>query len=391
MTLPISAALTANLIYDKEHHASLSAPDDAWENNRMFHVFTYVAETWSSDAAWDEQDDGLIFNPQSSLIGSARSTHDLAINADGKLSHALWLFCIVVALFAARSQWRASFGDLIEENGPEGTASLTRFKARLINVQRYIERIHDGDSVDGDVEGGGNLGSTSPPFPHPVLELDYDTESDHVAQPVQVQARPTIAPRGTSTSITAGLDSGNPRVVVGQTLGAGPRDPEISKRFSPIPHASHALSQSPFISCPPTLPATEQSYQETPSFSMDRTTGQRDRSPSAEGERPPKRVRSGSDSVVVDRLGRTTPECTRRQGQHRDASDEDDIQTTDDDATHQMALLLARTVVGLCRDRYRPPTVRQGQRGVGMTAAELGDVLDVRVFPPSLIRLSVVA
>jgi len=122
---------------------------------------------------------------------------------------------------------------------------------------------------------------------------------------------------------------------------------------------------------------------------VDHTTGysaQRDRSRSAERERPPKRARRYSDSVVanrVDRLGRATPGFARegRNRQVRDAyaSDEDDVRmVADDDATqtHRVALSLARIVVGLCHDRYRPPTLGGEQRGIGMTAAELGELLD---------------
>lgn len=391
----------------------------AWENNinRLLRVFTHVAGVWSSDATWDEQDDGLVFNPQSPPTGtvpfltddmSVRLSHDLVINSDGKMSHTLWLFCILVALFAVRSHLGTSFGDLIErvEDCPECITSLTEFKARLISVQGCVERlrhIHDGDSVDGDVEGDSNHGSTSsPPFnPHLApssLNLDYDTESDDLAQP-----GPAIEPRGTLTSITAVSDSSSPhrhsykpKAILGRPLGTGPRDSEISTRFSRIPQASPERSQAPLISCLPMLQATGESYQETSPSStridMNHATGyssQRDRSQSAERERPLKRVRRCSDSVVAnreswqaDRLGRATP-ASAREGQDRevrDASDDEDDDGQMTDATHRMALLLARIVVGLCHDRYRPPTLSKEQRGIGMTAAELGDLLDVSSF-----------
>lgn len=424
MTLPITAALAVSFIYDKEQQPyygqgvvdneathPLTMSVGAWENtmNRLLNVFTYVAGKWSSDTAWDE-DNGLVFNPQSSLtvpVPSIRITRDLVINSDGKISHNLWLFCILVAFFAARGHLGASFGDLMErvEWGPEDIASLTEFKARLINVQRYVERLHDRDSVDGDMEDGGNHGSTSPPpFPHPAyssLKLDYDTESDEFAQPaatvIQVQPRPAITPAGMSTSITAGLgscsphqDQSKPKAIVGRRpLETGPQDPEISTSFSPIPQLSHELSRSPILSCHRMLAATEaSSYQEMSSSSMSLETG-RDRSGSAEGERPPKRARRRNDSVAnrIDRLGRTTPESAR-QGQNREVLDASD----DDDATHRLALSLACTVVGLCHDRYRPPTVGNEQCGIRMTAAELGDLLDVSVSfvvrSISLVRIS---
>lgn len=428
VTSPITAVSTASLIYDKEQQPcsqgivdseatpSLSGSIGAWENstNLLLHVFTCVADTWSSDAAWDAQDDGLVFNAQSPRTGpvsfrpgegSARISHDLVINSDGKISHHLWLFCILLAVLATRSHLGPSFRDLIER-GPEAIASLAEFKAKLINVQRHAERlrhIHDGDSVNGDMEDGGNQGSTSsPPFPHPAplsLKLDYDTEPDEPAQPpfatVQVQPRPAVTPEGKSISLTVGSGSNSPHpfvstVILSRPLGNGPRDPS----FSAIPQTSGEPPQSPLISCHPMLQATGESYQETSPSSVGCTAGygaQRGRSRSAERERPPKRARRYSDSVVanrVDELGKVSPESARR-GQHRevlDASDGDDVQMTDD-ATHRVALLLARIMVRLCHDRYRPPTLSKELRGVGMTAGELGDLLDVSDFVRSPVRI----
>ncbi|KAH0836585.1 hypothetical protein J3R83DRAFT_8285 [Lanmaoa asiatica] len=396
--------------------------EPAWENitNRLLHVFTYVAGTWNSDPAWDEQDDGLVFNAQQSPLtgsvshltgdASVRISHDLVINSDGKMSHNLWLLCILVALFAARSHLAASFEDLIErvERGREAIASLAELKAKLISVQGWAERlrhIHDGDSVDGDMEGGGsNHGSTFfPPFPHlarPSPNVDYDTESDEFAQP-----GPAIEPRGTLTCITAAFDSphwdsSKPKSMLSRPLGTGPQDPEISTSFSPIPQASFEVPQAP---CHPMLQATMKSFQETSSSSMrtymDHATGYsphraRDRSRSAERVRPMKRIRRCCDSVVAnreswraDRLGRGAPESARG-GENRqvlDVSDDDDIQMTNG-ATHRVALLLARVVVGLCHDRYRSPLLSKEERGIGMTAAELGEVLDVSVFVSFAIR-----
>lgn len=425
MTLPITAVLTVNFIYDKgqepyvqgimnnETTPSLSVPVDSWEGSmdRLPHVLAYVSGIWSWDAAWGERDDGLVFNQRPLLTGPVRMAHDLVINSDGKMSHSLWLFCILVALIAARSPLWTSLGDLMEraERGPEGVASLTKSKVMLIHVQRYVERLCDFHDGDSGMEGGDNHGSTfSPPSPHPApssLKLDYGmyTEPGSFTQPVtQAQPRPWLVatPGGMSTSIATGLGMANPslnsfelEVIMGRPLETGPQDPEISTRFSPIPQALSKHSQSPSI---PTLAATKESYQATSSKSSmaDHTTGysvQRDRSHSAERERPPKRIRRYSDAIAtnrvdVDELGRATPESARRQGQNRQLSDAsdvdgDDVQTTtDDDAMHRVAMLLARVVVGLCHDRYRPPTLRKGQRGIGMTAAELGDLLDVSVF-----------
>lgn len=377
-----------------------SSEEPAWENtiDRLLYVFAYVAGAWSSEAAWDEEDDGLIFNPQPPLTCGPVSfrvhdttveiSHDMIVNSDGKISHNLWLFCILIALFAARSHFGASFEGLVErvERGPEAVTRLAEFKARLINVQVYVEclgHIHDGDSVGGDMEGGGNHGSTFPPLPHlaPLsLTLDYDTESDEFAPPATVaQAQAgagetcITAPSGSSSPR---WDSSEPKVALDQLHETGPQDPKINtNRAEP----SSILPRSPSISCHRMMQA--KSSPSSMSAYMDRTDGysaQRERSPSAEEERPPKRVRRGcSDPVMVNReradgLGKTISDFVR-VGPAVEASDEDET-------THRLACLLARTVVGLCRERYRPPTVSKEDRGVGMTAAELGELVDVSVF-----------
>ncbi|KAG8220871.1 hypothetical protein J3R82DRAFT_2367 [Butyriboletus roseoflavus] len=314
------------------------APGRENRTSRLLRVFTHVAGMWDSDVAWDEEEDGLVFNGD-----------DLVVNADGKMSHKLWLLCVLVALCAARSYLGGSFGDAIE--------SLTELKATLISVQGWVERLRDMQDGDGDVEDGGNQGSTrSPPLPH------LGRPSDDFAQPVQVESRPA---RGTLTTITVPSGSIKPHyeqhITLARPLGSGPRGPEIT-----------------------TSQATEESSPSSTRTDADHAAGyrpQRDRSRSADRGRPSKRVRRTSDSVVanrescrVDGLGRTTP-GSARVGQDRKVLDASD----GDDATRCVALLLARTVVGLCHDRYRPPTLGKGQRGVGMTAAQLGDLLDVSV------------
>lgn len=384
--------------------------EGAWQDviYRLLYFFEDVAGAWTWEAAWDDDDDdGLVFNPQPSLtrpvvfqVGdtSIRLSHDLVINSDAKLSHNLWLFCILIALFAARSHYGASIGNLMgrAEQGPEAIASLTELKATLINIQGCVERlrhIHEGDSVEALLEGGGNHGSTSPPpLPHAApssVHLDYDTESEAFAQPAATGgAQPPTSTIGTGGTLIANTtasgmgsprwDPSEPKIVSGQCVGTGSQDPKISASFSCIPQASSELPRVPSIPCHPMLQATGESYQEAFPSLMG-VFPPRNRSPSADGERRTKRARRCSDAVVanregrVDKLGNATPDSARVSGgQERDVSNEDE-------ETYQSARLLARIVVGLCRDRYRPPTMSKELRGVGMTAAELGALLDVSV------------
>ena len=359
----------------------------AWENmtHQLLRVFAYVADAWRWDAAWDNDDDGLVFNPpphaRPVLLRTGdvpvQISHDLVINADGKLSHHLWLFCILVASFAARAHFGASFGELLE-SGPEAGRWLTECKARLINVQGCVERFHCG-SVDGDVEGGGNPGSTLPPLPHPArpsLGLDYDTESDEVAQPAEATARRSaIASGDTLTGIRAlgsmPCDSYEAAAALHRPLETR-QDPTTRTSCAPISQES-GRAQDPSQSYHPQLRATEASYREAfPSGAMDRASCQRELSPSAEGERRRKRVRRSSGSIVTNRIcGQTDALGTHAPGFARGGGDEETI---------QLAQMLARTVVCLCRTRYRPPMVRQDEHGAGKTAAELGELVDVRVL-----------
>ncbi|KAF9221407.1 hypothetical protein BS17DRAFT_265286 [Gyrodon lividus] len=386
--------------------------------NRLLRMFAYITRVWNADEAWDEHDDGLVFNPASprpvSFLladGPMQVNHDFVVNSDGKLSHNLWLLCGLVALFSARPHLDSTFFGLLEwaESGREVITALTELKARLVHIQGYVERLchlHDRESVGDDMEdtGDSSHGSTSYSlsFPHSVSShssTDNDPESDGFAQPPtagQVQPRPSLEPRDTFThlSITSAKgsrtpDVSKPKLAMAQLLGTGPQDPRTS--FSlPASQALSQLFQIPVIEPPSQLHAARQSYQETPKTVTTTQPSQatvsssrRARSRSAEGEWPSKRVRRCSDSVVVNHEGSQLNRLTRATVKfgtacqlldaHEPATEDDAVITGPD---HYAALLLARIVMGLCYGRYRPPALKNGQRGIGMTAADLGELLD---------------
>ncbi|KIL00771.1 hypothetical protein PAXRUDRAFT_7984 [Paxillus rubicundulus Ve08.2h10] len=369
---------------------------------RLLRVFAYMSRVWSAEAAWDEHDDGLVFNPESGrpvtfllANGPTQVNHDLVINSDGKISHNLWLLCTLIALFSTPSHLDPTFFGVVE-NGCESITALTEFKERLVHIQRYIERLrHDRESIGDDMDDSNH---GSPSLSHPASSLpnmNYDPESDEFAQPttaLQLQPRPSLDPRDTFTClpITATHGSRKPPVASQpkSVLGTGPQDLGINSTSFSLP-ASQALSglfQIPAILPPPQVHATGHSHQETPETvtAIHRpkatvSSSRRNHSCSAERERPRKRFRHFSDDSVVvtqggsgsNKLSRVTVEGA--SGRHLLDAPEGDAGIADH---HSTALLLARVVVGLCYGRYRPPTVWSDQRGMGMTGAELGDLFD---------------
>ncbi|KAG6335739.1 hypothetical protein ID866_3347 [Astraeus odoratus] len=96
---------------------------------RFVRVFSNIARAWSADTTWDEYNEGLVYNPETSRQVTLRISddsrelvlaHGLLVNADGKLSHYLWLFSILVAVFSHISVLDANLLDLLNRVENEG-------------------------------------------------------------------------------------------------------------------------------------------------------------------------------------------------------------------------------------------------------------------------------
>ncbi|KIJ20793.1 hypothetical protein PAXINDRAFT_6574 [Paxillus involutus ATCC 200175] len=316
-----------------EESADMSQKDVA---NRLLRMFTCMSRVWSAEAAWDEHDDGLVFNPESGrpvsfllADGPTQVNHDLVIDFDGKISHNLWLLCALIALFSTPSYLDPAFFGVLEwaENGRESITALTELKERLVHIQRYIERlrhVHDRESVEDDMDDS-NHGSMS----HPASSLpnmNYDPESARFTQPttaLQLQPRPSLDPRDTFTCLPITATHGSrtppgasqPKSTMGGLLGTGPQDPGISSSpFSlPAPQPLSESFQIPAMLPPSQIHVAGHSYQETPQTvttihppKATVSSSRRNHSCSAERERPPKRVRRFSDDSAV-----THPRATR--------------------------------------------------------------------------------
>ncbi|KAI6149717.1 hypothetical protein BKA82DRAFT_399846 [Pisolithus tinctorius] len=129
---------------------------------RFIRLFSCLARVWRTDAAWDERDDGFVCNPGTTRQvtfrisdggGELHLAHDLLVNADGKLSHLLWLFCTLVAIFSSLSALDAGFLSLLEkvEAGIcENLCAFDDLKRRLVRVQRYTEYLCR--KLEGDLD-----------------------------------------------------------------------------------------------------------------------------------------------------------------------------------------------------------------------------------------------
>ncbi|KAL4062471.1 hypothetical protein J3A83DRAFT_1819704 [Scleroderma citrinum] len=83
-------------------------------------------------------------------------------------------------------------------------------------------------------------------------------------------------------------------------------------------------------------------------------------------------------AVNAMKVSEETHGLTRRRNHWNEKSseerDEHGLWVAED---HHLALSLAHTVVHLCQERCRHPTTKGEQHGIGTSAAELGDILDV--------------
>lgn len=134
---------------------------------RLVCVFSRLARVWNEDVAWDEHDGGLVYNPDGLYQVTLkideggdeeiRLTHGLVVNADGKLSHNLWLLCILAAVFSSSPSldhhlW-ASLSRVENEGDRLTDDVLDDVKTRLIQVQKLVEALYH-ECEDEEVEFG---------------------------------------------------------------------------------------------------------------------------------------------------------------------------------------------------------------------------------------------
>lgn len=421
---------------------------DADDVGRFICVFSRIARVWCAGAAWDKRDEGLICNLETSRQDTSKIPdcdeelqRTLLVNADGKLSHRLWLFCALAAVFSSLPILSPDFLALLERVENEGggdSPGITELKHRLVRVQRYIESLRskygDVDEEANDDENDGHRSLLSNTFlcaDSPIsCQPSYDQTasvgfsrgvSDRKDEDRAKAFSQAMKPLLTTSARSPPTRSSSNIATTTETV-TSTRTP-IMERTRPrdlgIPNSSHVNPQT-VSSLTHILETPTSCGEASPNLVLSRTgsrsdssrgSGWRDgrRSPCEEDERPNKRARGLSDllGMYEDSSSSSSPECddprfdgssnsTPLQGANTEEVAEEMRNSTrrrtdwyeknpgerDERGLgvaedHHLALGLARVVVFLCRGRCHPPTAKGGPYGAATSAAELGDILDV--------------
>lgn len=402
-----------------------SAPDESLEKRqrgldaveRFIRVFSCLARAWRADAAWDERDDGFVYNPGTTRQitfkisdggGELRLAHDLLVNADGKLTHLLWLFCIVVAVFFGLSTSDAGFLSLLGEVEAGNSDDLRAFddlKQRLIRVQRHAEYLYRKHE-EGLDEGGQENNGDSPPTGSYTLRTESSaSHPNHDAHVTHMTALPNNAGRYVHAKHEDVSKSCLRTKIPPTYLSIETHSNDLSLRSSAdIMDANWSMQTSSAASSALAIPfrkSVEGTGLQPESARGSTVTSTRNPELRFRGEERPnprglKDLLSAyadssdtGDDSDDDHPGNCcasmeiadTPVEPEDSPSHRIHRNENPLMNRDKCGgeaaeDHHMALALARVVVHLCHSRYHPLMARGGQRGVGASAAELGDILD---------------
>jgi hypothetical protein len=355
-------------------------------------------------------DDGMVYNvPPVSSSWPQREEPDSAvpeifnINVEGKLTHAVWLFCVLFANCICSPETMTKFTDSIRSSDHDDT--LQRFmedvKQDLLDVQNYVDdamQMTEGDeeisaSVPSDVRGDSNfivaqnlIDPETCVTPIVATEVHASEDSDFFIPGFHTPTCRTpgldhhdtfdLDPRFEDTDVladTSGLTlefSGAPAALAraqsipevtpepSGTPAASPRARSIPEVLSEPSSTSHAIVSSRLRSR--RFSVEEGRSQKRPRLSSPHTLGNEDL-PSDIFSRPMSSVHPGEDII---RTRSSTSIAERRAATH--------------DHRVPVAKTLARTVVHLCQQRI-DFAVPHGKTPNSLTAAEIGELLDVSV------------
>ena len=364
---------------------------------RLFlQIYLHLAKLWTTEPRWDEMgDDGMVYNivPISSPW-SQREDLDSAIpkifniNIEGKLTHTIWLFCVLFATCVCSPETMTNLVNSICASDDNST--LQRFmqnvKHNLLDVQDYVDHArqmmeNDGDvsistpsGVRTDVRDDSNFIVTQGHIEPETCEEPVVANEDHAS----VDSAFFVSSFHTPTCRSPGLDRAFKR-------GTRPGDAGIPAREVAISELTPDFSGAPAVS------PRARGLLDVPSdpsiiphaiFSR----GLRSRRLSVEEERSQKRPRlssphafGGEEDLPYDIFGRPMSRGIPRE----------DIARTGNStsiaghraATHDhralVAKTLARTVVHLCQHMIGSAHVSDGKALNSLTAAEIGELLDV--------------
>jgi hypothetical protein len=127
---------------------------------RFLRIYSHFARHWTTEPRWDEMgDNGIVDNSPS--ISSPRSPRDdldsalpeaFNINSEGKMTHTLWLFCVLFATCICSRGVMTNLAHLIFPDNNEPRQSFVEdVKRYLVDVQDHIDNARETGDDDEEV------------------------------------------------------------------------------------------------------------------------------------------------------------------------------------------------------------------------------------------------
>ncbi|KAG1741062.1 hypothetical protein EDB19DRAFT_732178 [Suillus lakei] len=338
-------------------------------------IYSHLTRVWTTEPRWDEMgDNGMVHNSPS--ISSPRSLRDnpdsvlseaFNINSEGKLTHTLWLFCVLFATCICSPEIMTNLAHSISpsDNEPTHQSFVEDVKRYLVDVQKHVDSARE--TGDGDEEVSDSAWSDTPsdargdhdPYFHiPQSHMKTETDTGGISK----DENNVLVSTKDSTCFISSLHaptSGS----LGFDLPIGIRPGEDACVLT------HAYTTK--------IPSAPSSTSQAMVWS-----GLRRRS-SVDEERPQKRLRYSSPHTAVsqedlpfDIFGRSR--WTSAPGEEIVSTGNSTAIAGRGEATnaHRVAQTLALIVVHLCQHRICSVHVSDENAG-NLTAAELGELLDV--------------
>lgn len=358
---------------------------------RLFlRIYLHLAKLWTTEPRWDEMgDESMVYNVVPILSPwSQREDLDSAIpeifnvNIEGKVTHTIWLFCVLFAACVCSPEIMTNLANSIcaSDDNPTLQRFMENVKHDLLDVQDYVDHVRQMAENDEDVSI-----STPPGIRSDVRddsnfivtqgrESPVVTNEDHASVDsaffVSSFHAPTCRSPGLDHAFKLDTRPGDAGILAHEVATS-----ELTPDFSGAPAVSPRAQPLPDVPSDPSI---------TPHAIVSR--GLRSRRFSVEEERSQKRPRlssphafGGEEDLPYDLFGRPMS---------RGIPSEDIAGTGNSTsiagrraATHDhralVAKTLARTVVHLCQHMIGSANVFDGKALNGLTAAEIGGLLDV--------------
>jgi len=123
-------------------------------------IYSHIGRLWTTEPRWDEAgDNGMVYN--SPLVSSSRSLRDdpdvlpeaFNVNSEGKLTHTMWLFCVLFAACICSRDMMTNLAHSIfpGDNEPMRQSFVEDVKRYLVDVQNHIDNARETGDDDEEV------------------------------------------------------------------------------------------------------------------------------------------------------------------------------------------------------------------------------------------------